>query len=102
MPAYLMSEVKIIDQTLAERYRALTANSVTAYGGEYLARGVTPEAVEGQWPADQYVVLVRFPDLAAVRAWYASAGYAEALALSRDALSRRLLVFEGHVPSQED
>lgn len=100
MPAYLMSEVRLLDHTRADRYRALSASTITAYGGEYLARGLTPEALEGEWPSDHYVVLVMFPDIAAVRAWYASAEYAEALALSRDALSRRLLIFDGHVPPQ--
>lgn len=100
MPAYLMSEVRLLDHARADRYRALSASSIAAYGGEYLARGVTPEALEGAWPTDHYVVLATFPDMAAVKAWYASPEYAQALALSRDALSRRLLIFDGHVPPQ--
>ncbi len=73
---------------------------MVAFGGEDLARGVTPEALEGTWPTDHYVVLATFPDMAAIRAWYASPEYAQAPAPSRDALSRRLLIFDGHVPPQ--
>jgi len=100
VPAYLMSEVRLINPTLADKYRALSASSIAAHGGEYLARGVTPEAIEGEWPTEHYMVLVKFPDITAVKAWYTSPEYADALALSRGALSRRLLIIDGYVPPQ--
>ena len=37
--AYVISEVAVLDEAQATRYRELAAASVAAYGGRYLARG---------------------------------------------------------------
>jgi uncharacterized protein (DUF1330 family) len=50
---------------------------------------------EGDWPAQQRVVVVEFPSMQRAREWYASPEYAEALAVRRDALERRLIFVEG-------
>jgi uncharacterized protein (DUF1330 family) len=60
-----------------------------------VVRGATPEVLEGHWPEAQRLVLVEFSSLERARAWHASAEYAEALTLRRDALDRRLLLAEG-------
>lgn len=93
MPAYVLSEVTALTDAVDE-YRALAANSIARHGGRYLARGVQPAAVEGAWSSEARLVLVEFPSLDTARGWYASADYQPALALSRQALSRRLLFFE--------
>jgi uncharacterized protein (DUF1330 family) len=73
----------------------MAAASITAYGGRYVVRGSTPDALEGDWPSDMRLVIVEFPTVDSARAWYASADYADALALSRTVLLRRLLLAEG-------
>jgi uncharacterized protein (DUF1330 family) len=93
--AYVISEVEFLDEELADRYRTLARSSIEQYGGRYLARGATPDAVEGTWPARQRVVIVRFPSMQAAREWYASPEYAPALEIRRHALDRRLLFVEG-------
>jgi len=95
MPAYVISEVEMLDETEGRRYRELAAASIAAHGGRYLARGAVPDVPEGDWPAAGRVVVVEFPDMTRLRAWYASTEYAEALAVSRTALRRRLLFVEG-------
>lgn len=97
MPAYVISEVEILDEGAADTYRRLAAASIAEYGGRYLARGATPEVVEGE-PTGRQVVLVEFPSLEAARAWYASPAYAEALRHRAKALERRLLFVEGVAP----
>lgn len=94
-PAYILSEVTIVDAERAAAYRALAERSIAAYGGRYVVRGATPDALEGEWPEAQRLVVVEFPSIERARAWYASPEYAEALALRRDALDRRLLLAEG-------
>jgi uncharacterized protein (DUF1330 family) len=47
MEAHVISEVEILDEGLADRYRALAAASIAEYGGRYLARGAEAEVVEG-------------------------------------------------------
>jgi len=98
MPAHVISEVEMLDETQGQRYRELAAASIARPGGRYLARGVLPEVPEGDWQATRRVVIVEFPDMECLRDWYASADYAEALAVRRTALERRLLVVPGATP----
>jgi uncharacterized protein (DUF1330 family) len=95
MAAYVISEVEVLDEPAAARYRELAAASIAAHGGRYVARGAVPDPLEGEWPAERRMVVVEFPSEDAARAWYASAEYAEALALRQTALDRRLLLVPG-------
>jgi uncharacterized protein (DUF1330 family) len=95
MAAYVLSEVQIVDEDGADRYREMAAASIRAYGGRYVVRATTPDALEGTWASDMRLVIVEFPTVDAARGWYTSADYAEALALSRTVLLRRLLLAEG-------
>ena len=42
MPAYVISELQILDEKAAAEYRRLAAASIAEHGGRYLARGVLP------------------------------------------------------------
>ena len=46
MPAYVISEVEVLDEQLADEYRTLAEASIRLYGGRYIVRGAMPEAVE--------------------------------------------------------
>jgi len=95
MAAYLISDVEVLDETQGLRYRELEAASIARHGGRYLVRGAEPQVAEGDWRAGRCVVVVEFPDMNRLQAWYASADYAEALALRQTALDRRLLFVDG-------
>jgi uncharacterized protein (DUF1330 family) len=99
MPAYVISEVEVLDEAQGQQYRELAAASIALHGGRYIVRGAEPEVPEGEWPPAQRVVVVEFPTMERLRRWYDSPEYAEALAVRRSALSRRLLFVEG-VPAQ--
>ena len=95
MAAYVISEVEMLDETQGRRYRELAAGSIARHGGRYLVRGAAPVVAEGTWPASARIVIVEFPSMERLRAWYASADYAEALAVRQTALDRRLLFVDG-------
>jgi uncharacterized protein (DUF1330 family) len=99
MSAYLISQVQIIDPAAWEKYREIAAPAIAKYGGRYLARGVVPEVVEGDWPVDQppeqQVIVAEFPDIDALHRWYSSKEYAPALEYRRTAVKRRLLFVRG-------
>jgi uncharacterized protein (DUF1330 family) len=95
MTAYVISEVEILDESAADRYRTLAAASIEEYGGTYLVRGATPDAVEGEVSPRRRLVVVEFPDMDVARRWYTSESYAEALTFRDSALTRRLLFVEG-------
>jgi uncharacterized protein (DUF1330 family) len=95
MVAYVISEIfAILDPILMEKYRALAQTTIKKYGGRYVVRGGAIEKVEGE-PAPLAIVIVEFPTMERAREWYRSPEYAEALAFSPKALSRRLLFVEG-------
>jgi len=94
MPAYVISEVQVVDESAFSDYRMLAAASIATYGGRYLARGAKAQVVEGK-PTERQIVIVEFPSLAQARAWYASGAYAQALQFREKALVRRLTFVEG-------
>ncbi|WP_072481916.1 DUF1330 domain-containing protein [Amycolatopsis australiensis] len=94
MTAYVISEVEVLDEAQARRYRELAQASIEAHGGRYLARGAVPAALEG--PAgDGRLVIVEFPDRGTAERWYGSDEYAAALGIRATALRRRLLLVDG-------
>ena len=95
MSAYVISEVRILDEADADTYRTLAAASIERYGGRYLARGEIPAVVEGTWSAGERMVIAEFPNMARLREWYASPEYADALKIRATALDRRLLFVNG-------
>ena len=99
MTAYVISEVRVLDEALAQRYRELASDSIARYGGRYLVRAAQPEVAEGTWDARRRLVIVEFPTLERLREWYSSTEYAEALEIREAALDRRLVFVEGAVTS---
>ena len=93
MPAYVISEVRILDQDLIHNYRDRAAASIEKYGGRYLVRSGAVELVEGE--RDKQFIIVEFPDMARAREWYRSPEYAEALKFRYAALDRTLVFAEG-------
>ena len=94
MPAYVISDVEPLDRELVARYRSLAEASIAKYGGRYVVRGGSIDAVEGGWDP-KHVVIVEFPSMERAREWYASPEYAEALEVRRHALKRRLIFVDG-------
>jgi uncharacterized protein (DUF1330 family) len=95
MPAYVISEVEILDEASFEQYRSRAQASIEQHDGRYLVRAELPEAAEGNWPQQRRLVIVEFPNRDTLQRWYSSEAYAEALAFRDRALSRRLLFVDG-------
>lgn len=94
MPAFVISEVEILDESAAAQYRQLAAASIALYGGRYLVRAAEAEVAEGE-PSTRRVVIVEFPSIERIHEWYSSPEYAKALKFRDAALVRRLLFVEG-------
>ena len=75
MPAgYILVDSQVTDPEQFKSYGALAPATVTAAGGEYLARGGKSEVLEGDWKPPRVTVL-RFPSYDAAKAFYDSAAY---------------------------
>tara|TARA_Y100000813_G_C23877879_1_gene218905 strand:- start:50 stop:340 length:291 start_codon:yes stop_codon:yes gene_type:complete len=94
MAAYVIAQINITDPKIYEDYKALVPATVSAFGGEFVVRGGEQEALEGVAPSERTVVL-RFPDMAAARAWHASPDYAKPMAIRQAASNGTLLLVDG-------
>ncbi len=91
MAAYVIVETNITDPDQYAQYRAASPGTLTEFGGRFVVRGGELEVLEGDWSPTRLVV-TEFPNMDAVRAWYASPGYQAAKALrdgAGDAAHRR-------------
>ncbi|GAA1866761.1 DUF1330 domain-containing protein [Myceligenerans crystallogenes] len=97
MAAYVIAEAEHLDDPDVRRYRELAAESIARYDGRYLARGATPEPLEGEWPDTHRMVVIEFPSMVQAKNWYTSPEYADARAVRGVIAGRRMLFVEGLV-----
>lgn len=100
MSAYLISQVEVLDADAWEEYRVRAGRLLRQAGGRFLVRGAVAEVIESDWPAreppPQQVIVLEFPDLDTLHAWYESPAYAEALSFRRAAARRRMIFVDGY------
>jgi uncharacterized protein (DUF1330 family) len=94
MTAYIYANVNVTDPALFEEYRALVPAVIKAYGGRYLVRGGATEVLEGDRPAHRNVLL-EFPDMASLKAFYHSAEYKPLIVMRERAATTSLMAIEG-------
>ncbi|MEK9776395.1 MAG: DUF1330 domain-containing protein [Quisquiliibacterium sp.] len=94
MPAFLIADVEVTDPVLYEQYRAGVPATIAAYGGRYAARGGATEVLEGDWQPRRAVIL-EFPSLERLKAWYDSPEYKPLKEIRRKASNSRLVMVQG-------
>jgi uncharacterized protein (DUF1330 family) len=94
MAAYIFASVEITDPAAYEEYRRRVPAVIEAYGGRYLVRGGAVERLEGDGELDRLVIL-EFPDMARLKAFYQSAQYQLLLAIRQRAARSNLIAVEG-------
>lgn len=94
MPAYVLAEIEITNPEGYKAYTAVVPATIQKYGGRFLVRGGTAEALEGEWPARRRV-LIEFPSLAVAKEWWDSPDYEKPKALRRANSEGRLLLLDG-------
>lgn len=94
MSAYVIAQVDVTDPAQYEQYKALSSQAIAAHGAEVCVRGGTVEVLEGDW-APTRVVVLKFPDMAAARAFYDSAEYRLARQARAGAAIMRMIAVQG-------
>ena len=74
MPAYVVIDLEIKDQSHFARYQEAAAPVVAQYGGKRLVNTSTPISLEGDWKPSRLIVF-EFPDQKSVLDFYESAEY---------------------------
>jgi uncharacterized protein (DUF1330 family) len=94
MPAYLIADIEVLDAEDFAAYRAANPAITAKFGGVYVARGGAVEVLEGDWSPHR-TVMIRFPSMAALKAWYESPEYAAIKPIRERATRTRLVAIEG-------
>ena len=94
MAAYVVADIIVKDAARYEDYKRDVAASMEKFGGRFLVRGGAAKAFEGGWQPERLVIL-EFPDMAALESWYRSPEYAPLLALRLACSDGRLIGVEG-------
>lgn len=95
MPALLIVDETITEPDLFEEYKRAVVPTLEKFGGRFLARGAALEVLEtsGTWSPDR-LVIVEFPDMAALKAWYDSPEYAPAREIRHRSATSTLVAME--------
>ncbi len=94
MSAYVIADVEVLDSDGYEAYRQQVPATLAAYGGRYLVRGGAITVLEGTWSPKRCVIL-EFPSLDRLRAWYDSPQYVPLRAIRERTTKSRLVMVEG-------
>ncbi|HEY5789508.1 MAG TPA: DUF1330 domain-containing protein [Gammaproteobacteria bacterium] len=96
MPAYLLADVKPHDMQAYRDsgYLEAVVRIAADYGGRYLARGGEMQRLEGDWEPRR-MVIIEFPSMADLRAWYDSAEYAPWREVRKGLADSRLVAVDG-------
>jgi purine nucleosidase/pyrimidine-specific ribonucleoside hydrolase len=89
--------VDVTDATGYEQYRQRVSATIEAFGGRFLVRGGATDILEGDWTPKRLVIL-EFPDMAQLKAWYQSPEYLPLIELRQRTTKSMLVAVEG-VPS---
>jgi len=87
MSAYLVVEHVITDPIKFEEYRTKVGPMIADYGGRYLTKGSSHRLPEGGHWKPERMVVIEFPDMQSLEAWYNSAEYQPLIELRKQCTS---------------
>ena len=93
MPAYYIAEHIITDPAVFEEYRVKVGPMIASYGGRYLTKGGSHQFPEQPHWRPERVVIIEFPDMASLNAWYNSPEYQPLIALRKQSTSDQDMMF---------
>jgi uncharacterized protein (DUF1330 family) len=94
MAAYWIGEHSITDPARFEEYLRKVVPMIERFGGRYLTRPGAHEILEGNWRPNR-VVVVKFPDMAAIKAFYRAPEYQPLIAVRRSAATDVIIAVDG-------
>lgn len=77
MAAFLIADVKIIDESWTEEYAAVVHDIAHKHGGKYLSRSSNITTIEGKGLDTTLIALLEFPTMEALYAFVEDPAYAK-------------------------
>lgn len=94
MAAYVIADIEVRDGAAYDAYKKDVGATLGKYGGRFVVRGGAVKSFEGGWRPSR-IVVIEFPDMARLEAWYNSSEYKPLLDLRLAATTGRLIGVEG-------
>jgi uncharacterized protein (DUF1330 family) len=94
MAAYLIADIRVTDPEGYEEYRNRISAVIAFHGGKYVVRGGRGVLLEGDGEPGRTVIL-EFPSMAKLRAFYDSSDYAALKDLRKRSATSRIFAVEG-------
>jgi len=94
MTAYLVVKVDVTDMEQYKKYMAVSPDVIKKFGGRFVARGGEKITLEGP-EETQRMVMIEFPSLERIKAFYHSDEYQEAKKLRQGAATAQFIAIEG-------
>jgi uncharacterized protein (DUF1330 family) len=98
LPAYFIAQIQWNSPEAREDYIKGLGGMVQEYGGTFLVTRSDAQVVEGEWLPGRLVV-IEFPTMAALRAWYDSEEYRPILEQRLNGSRSSAIVVEGNPPT---
>lgn len=97
MPAYYIAEHIITDAVKFEDYRIKVAPMIAKHGGRYITKAGSHQFPETPYWRPERVVIIEFPDMDRLYAWYRSAEYQPLVALRKQSTAEAdmIIILEG-------
>jgi uncharacterized protein (DUF1330 family) len=93
MPAYLVAEVIITDREKFVEYRTKVLPTLARHRASLLTKPGTHKMPEGgHWKPD-HMVVIKFPDMGALNAWYNSPEYQPLIALRKECTGDQSMMY---------
>lgn len=93
MPAFLIADIDVKDPDTYADYRNANPDIVNKFGGRYVALGGEIKVLEGDWHPRR-TVIIEFPDMDAIAAFYDSPEYTELRKIRWKSADSRLVAIE--------
>jgi uncharacterized protein (DUF1330 family) len=94
MPAYMISDVNIINAERYEEYRLAVRVAVDKFGGRYIVRGGSAKVLEGTWNPAR-IVIIEFSSMAEAEKFYVSPEFLKARQLRQNAAMVNMILTDG-------
>jgi uncharacterized protein (DUF1330 family) len=94
MAAYWIGEHVVTDAAKFAEYLAAAVPLIERFGGRYLTRVGAHEVLDGDWRPNR-VVVIAFPDMAAIQALYRCPEYQPLIALRHGAATDVIIAVDG-------
>ena len=93
--AYILVDIDIHNPEIYESYKQQVVPIVTAFGGEYIARGGALDVLQDELWSPTRIVLMKFPSMAKAKAFMDSPEYAPLKQIRMENSAGTLVIIDG-------